>query len=104
MVQLVYSPTEIINDTVEAFAAKQEKKKELQEQYKDTPISKIPVEDLALVLEDKKVSEIPESVRPAIMNYLVQKRLNNLVLLKRMKCLKKKKRILTLLLSVVVLT
>lgn len=78
MVQLVYSATEIINDAVEQYEKKQQLKKELKEQYKDTPVSEIPVEDLVVVAEDLKVSQLPESVRTNVMNYMVQQKAERL--------------------------
>ena len=78
MVQLVYSATEIINDVVEQYEKKQQLKKELKEQYKDTPVSEIPVEDLVVVAEDLKVSQLPESVRSNVVNYMVQKKAEQL--------------------------
>lgn len=83
MVQLVYSATEIIEDSIAAHKKRQEKQKSLIEKYKDTPVSEVPVEDLAGLFFNKKLSEVPENVRPDLTNYLVQQKAQQLGPLER---------------------
>ena len=78
MVQLAYSPTEIIEDTVSTYKNKEDKQKALASKYKDTSVSQVPVEDLAALFFNKKLSEVPENVRPNLVNYLVQQKAQQL--------------------------
>jgi hypothetical protein len=78
MVQLVYNPTEIIEDIVSTQKEREERQKELAVKYKDTPISKVPVEDLADLFFNKKLSEVPENVRDTLTTYLVQRKAQQL--------------------------
>jgi hypothetical protein len=78
MVQLVYSAAEIIEDTIAKHKEKEEKQKTLIKKYKNTSVSEVPVEDLAALFFNKKLSEVPAEVQPQLMDYLVQRKAQSL--------------------------
>jgi len=62
---------DVIDETVDKFSSKQQTKKKIVQQYKDTPIKDIPDEALIVLYSDTPVDSIPDQVRSRIMNAAV---------------------------------
>lgn len=62
---------DVIDESIDNYSDKEQTKKKLAEQYKDTPIEEIPDEALIVIFSDTPVDSIPEQIRPRVVNAAV---------------------------------
>ena len=74
MVQLVADYTEIIEQGAQESRNNKEELEALIAKHINTPIDQLPIEEALIIFRDFPVNEIPEQIRPALMNAAVQKR------------------------------
>lgn len=62
---------DVIDKSIDNYSDKEQTKKKLAEQYKDTPIEKIPEQALVVLFSDTPVDSIPEQIRSRVVNAAV---------------------------------
>lgn len=62
---------DVIDESIDNYSDKEQTKKKLAEQYKDTPIEEIPEQALIVLFSDTPVDSIPEQVRSRVVNAAV---------------------------------
>lgn len=62
---------DVIDESIDNYSDKEQAKKKLAEQYKDTPIEEIPEQALVVLFSDTPIDSIPEQIRSRIVNAAV---------------------------------
>jgi len=62
---------DVIDKSIDNYSDKEQTKKKLAEQYKNTPIEEIPEQVLVVLFSDTPVDSIPEQIRSRVVNAAV---------------------------------